>query len=245
LHVAHDEIASKAQQLRALVHRVVTIQEAERQRIASDLHDGITQAILGAIYELQALRKRHRGGGDELDRRLDECQQLLDSTLIEMKHIIYQLRPRALDELGLLPALQNLGASIRAHHNLEVDVSIFGAASAYPLAADVELAVYRIVQEATQNSIRHAQASRITISIEFRPTLLRVSVADNGRGFTREEVVAGLGLVGIRERAQAVGGTLQSHSLPGQGTHILLEIPPGGVAARPNLSPHSQEESRP
>jgi signal transduction histidine kinase len=228
LRVANDEIASKAQQLRALIHRVTTIQEAERQRIASDLHDGITQAILGAIYELQALRKRNRRSDDTIDRRLDECQQLLEGTLIEMKHIIYELRPRALDELGLLAALQNLAASIRAHHGVAVECRVVGASAAYPLSGDVELAVYRIVQEATQNCIRHSGGKQLTISVEFRPALLRVHIADDGQGFAAGAVVAGLGLVGMRERAQAVGGTLWVQSAPGQGTKVTLEIPPGG-----------------
>jgi signal transduction histidine kinase len=222
LSQARDEIAAKAEQLRALVRRVVHVQESERQRIAHDLHDSVTQAILAAIYELHALRRRVGAPIPEAARQIDECRQLLDSTLAEMKAIIYALRPRALDELGLLAALENFAGAARAHHGLEVLFQTSGAA--YPLSPDVELAIYRIVQEATQNCIRHAAAGCVTIGVEFRPRQLRVTVADDGRGFSPAQAAAGLGLAGMRERAQALGGQLTIASRAGDGTRISLEL---------------------
>ena len=222
LRLARDEIAAKAEQLRALVRRVVMVQESERQRIAHDLHDSVTQAILAAIYELHALRRRAAGQSHEFDRQLEECRQLLDSTLLEMKQIIYALRPRALDELGLLAALEHFAIAARAHHGLEIGFQATG--TTYPLAADVELAIYRIVQEATQNCIRHAGARAVTISVEFRPRQLRVAVSDDGCGFDPARAGDGLGLAGMRERAQALGGQLAISSRLGGGTRICLEL---------------------
>ncbi len=222
LRHAHNEIATKAEQLRALVCRVVQIQESERQRIAHDLHDSVTQAILGAIYELQALRRRIGGQRTELIHPIDECRQLLEHTLVEMKTIIYALRPRALDELGLLAALENFVAASSLHYGLEITFQVSG--SAYPLTDDVELAIYRIVQEATQNSFRHAAARSMTIGVEFRPRQLRVTVVDDGHGFDPTQVGDGLGILGIRERAQALGGQLMITSQIGQGTRITLDL---------------------
>lgn len=227
LSLARDEIAAKAAQLRALVHRVVQVQEAERQRIAHDLHDSITQDILGAIYELQAIKRRLSAETSETNRRLEACQHLLNSTLLEMKHIIYELRPRALDELGLLAALENFARATEAHHQLQVSFQVLG--TAYPLPQDTELAIYRIVQEATQNSIRHAAARAIVITVEFRPEVLRVRVCDDGCGFDPDHSAAGLGLVGMRERAQALGGHLWVDSGVEQGTNIVCELPRASV----------------
>ena len=222
LRYAHNEIAAKAEQLRALVCRVVQIQESERQRIAHDLHDSVTQSILGAIYELQALRRRISGLRVEFVQPIDECRQLLEHTLVEMKTIIYALRPRALDELGLLAALENFVAASALHYGLEISFQVSG--SAYPLTHDVELAIYRIVQEATQNSFRHAAARSMTIGVEFRPRQLRVTVVDDGCGFDPIHVGDGLGILGIRERAQALGGHLVITSQIGQGTRITLDL---------------------
>jgi signal transduction histidine kinase len=139
-----------------------------------------------------------------------------------MKTIIYALRPRALDELGLLAALENFVAASSLHYGLEITFQVSG--SAYPLTDNVELAIYRIVQEATQNSFRHAAARSMTIGVEFRPRQLRVTVVDDGRGFDPTQVGDGLGILGIRERAQALGGQLMITSQIGQGTRITLDL---------------------
>jgi signal transduction histidine kinase len=222
LRQARDQLAAKAEQLSALLRRVVHVQEAERQRIAHDLHDGVTQSILAAIYELHALRRRIGGPDGDADRRIAGSQQLLDSTLHEMKRIIYALRPRALDELGLIAALEHLAAEIRERHGLEVVLEIAGAPS--QLADEIELAIYRIVQEATQNSLRHAAASQLRIEVEFAPRLLCVSVGDDGCGIAAERAGGGLGLAGMRERAQALGGRLEIVSEAGAGTRIVFAL---------------------
>ena len=222
LRQARDQLAAKAEQLSALLRRVVHVQEAERQRIAHDLHDGVTQSILATIYELHALRRRIGGPGSDADRRIAGSQQLLDSTLHEMKRIIYALRPRALDELGLIAALEHLVAEIRARHALEVRLEIAG--TPIQLADEIELAIYRIVQEATQNSLRHAAARQLWIQVEFAPQLLCVSVADDGCGIAAGRAGGGLGLAGMRERAQALGGRLEIVSQAGAGTRIAFEL---------------------
>jgi signal transduction histidine kinase len=222
LQVAGDEIAAKAEQLRALVRRVVKVQEAERQRIAHDLHDGVTQSILAAIYELHAVRRRLDGAHD-VDRRVDECQQLLDGALQEMKHIIHALRPRALDELGLVPALENFAASVRDQRGIGVSFDVRGAA--YQIPRDAELAIYRIVQEAFQNSWRHANATAMALKVNFETEAVYVEISDDGRGFDPKQVREGLGLVGIRERADALNAQVKIDSAPDVGTRIAVRLP--------------------
>lgn len=223
LREARDEITEKAEQLRALVRRVVEIQEAERQRIAIDLHDGVSQSILAAIYELQALRLRLKGDNGDADGRVDGCQKLLEMSLQDMKQIIYALRPHALDEFGLIPALESLSSSIQLHHNLRTSFHVGGVSFAMP--PEMELAIYRMVQEAFQNAVRHAEASEVALTVDFASDNLALAVSDNGIGFSAEAVRGGLGLMGMRERVQALDGDLTIDTAPGRGTSINLVIP--------------------
>ena len=227
LRDARDEIERKARELQALLRRLVGVQEEERRRIAYDLHDSVAQSILASTYELQALRRRV-GDSPDLDQRLTQCQRLLDSTLREMKQIIYALRPTVLDELGLIPALENYLASLPASVPIATDIRIDG--TPFTLGPEADLAVYRIVQEACQNAVRHAGARSFGLVLSFSETWLEVSICDDGCGFTIDAAENGLGLVGIRERASAVGGEVTIDSSPGLGTNIVIGVPSGATA---------------
>jgi len=222
LREAHDEIARKAGELQALWRRVVDVQERERQRIAYDLHDSVAQSILASTYQLQTIRRRIRDNPD-LDQRLSECQAMLDETLAEMKQIIYALRPHVLDELGLVAALENYVAALPPAGGFKTRITITG--NPQPLRAEVELAIFRIVQEACQNALRHASASGLDLALDYSGAQIGVSIVDDGTGFVFDEATLGLGLVGIRERMQVVGGQLQIESAPGAGTRIAFTIP--------------------
>jgi signal transduction histidine kinase len=226
LQDARDEIAHKAHELQALLRRLVGVQEEERRRIAYDLHDSVAQSILASTYELQALRRRVVD--PEFDQRLTQCQRMLDTTLQEMKQIIYALRPTVLDELGLIPALENYLSSLPASVSLATDISVSG--TPFALGPEADLAVYRIVQEACQNAVRHAGAERLELLLDFASTRLEVSIRDDGCGFALDAAEQGLGLVGIRERANAVGGEVSIDSRPGQGTNIIIGVPGGSAA---------------
>lgn len=226
LQDARDEIEHKALELQALLRRLVGVQEEERRRIAYDLHDSVAQSILASTYELQALRRRVVD--PEFDQRLIQCQRMLDTTLREMKQIIYALRPTVLDELGLIPALENYLSSLPASISLATDISVSG--TPFALGPDVDLAVYRIVQEACQNAVRHAGAQKLDLILDFAPSRLEVSIRDDGCGFALDATEQGLGLVGIRERANAVGGEVSIDSRPGQGTNIIIGVPGGSAA---------------
>lgn len=222
LRQARDELETKAAELRALVHRVVEVQEAERKRIAGELHDSIIQSILAVNYELQALRRRIGHSSADADTWIDSCQRMLDGTLQEMKQIIHALRPRALDELGLLAALEHLMEATRATYGQQVSFATSG--EVYALPARHELAIYRIVQEAIQNGVRHARAGMIHVQLSFAVEELLVCISDDGSGFEPQQGNYGLGLVSMRERAQEIGGELKLHSAIGQGTQICVRL---------------------
>lgn len=150
---------------------------------------------------------------------------MLDTTLREMKQIIYALRPTVLDELGLIPALENYLASLPSNVPLAAEIRVDG--TPFALGPDVDLAIYRIVQEASQNAVRHAGARNLNLTLAFGPSRLDVAIRDDGRGFALDAAELGLGLVGIRERAHAVGGEVAIESRPGGGTSILIGV--GGI----------------
>lgn len=226
LSEARDEIERKAHELQALLRRLVNVQEEERRRIAYDLHDSVAQSILASTYELQAVRRRVVDNQD-LDQRLIQCQRLLDVTMRDMKQIIYALRPTVLDELGLIPALENYLGSLPGSVSLSTGIQVEG--KPMPLGPDCDLAVYRIVQEACQNAMRHAGASTLELNLRFSDAWLEVSIRDDGCGFTPDTTERGLGLVGIRERASAVGGHVSIESHPGRGTCIVIGVPGANV----------------
>lgn len=221
LEEAHRDISAKAEALRALWRRLVEVQETERQRIAHDLHDSAAQSILAATYQLQSIRRRVAGDPD-LERRTTECQQTLDATHREMKQIIYALRPTLLDELGLVAALENHAAGLRRITGLDVTLRVSGTARALP--AEIELAIYRVVQEACQNCVRHARAASLVLSVDFEPGHVTVAIADDGDGFDGDSAHGGLGLVSMRERSHAVGARLALETAPGDGTRIVFTL---------------------
>jgi len=233
LREAHDSIAAQTEQLRALVRQVVMVQENERQRIAHELHDSLVQAILAVMYQLHAIRRRIGASVPAgVLEQIDDSRQLLEGALLEMKSIIHALRPRALDELGLLAALKHFAQAAGEHHDGTITFRSSGAA--YTLHPDIELPIYRIVQEATQNAMRHAAANLIAISVECRPNMLRVIVNDDGCGFDPGSTSDGLGLVGMRERAQAIGAQLSITSAAARGTRVRLEVPRSVIDGGPD-----------
>ncbi|QQA44698.1 GAF domain-containing sensor histidine kinase [Pelagovum pacificum] len=222
LEQAHQDISEKAEALRALWRRLVDIQETERKRIAHDLHDSAAQSILAATYQLQSIRRRVSDQPD-LERRTTECQRTLDATLNEMKQIIYALRPTLLDEMGLVAALENHAGGLRRITNLKVDMQVIGTPR--PLTADIELAIYRIIQEACQNCVRHADARKLALVVAFDSDIVTVSIEDDGRGFSEDAAQGGLGLIGMRERSHAIGAELVLSAIPGTGTRLELRLP--------------------
>ncbi len=194
-------------------------QEQERARVARDLHDEVNQSLTGLLLRLEAVREE---APPELAAELETTKGLANQAMRELLSLARQLRPTALDDLGLVAALggqveQIAAGSVEAKLHSEGDFS--------DLADDVQLVVYRVAQEALANAARHSGATRIEVTLRRSEDGVELSIADDGRGFVFEQSEAGLGIAGMRERALLVGGELTIESRPDQGTTVRLAIP--------------------
>jgi two-component system sensor histidine kinase UhpB len=198
--------------------RVLAAQEAERLRIARELHDELGQTLTAVA--LRAEHAAQRGG--EGDREFAEVAQIVQRGLADVRRISLELRPGALEELGLVNAVISLCARVSEQTGMRIRRQLEGPLP--DLAPEVELAVYRIAQEALTNAVRHSRASEVTVSLSCSKGELVLSVKDDGEGLP-EDVVAGGGLTGMRERAMLIGAALEIESIPSAGVEVRLRLP--------------------
>jgi two-component system sensor histidine kinase UhpB len=195
-------------------------QEEERARVARDLHDEVNQSLTGLLLRLEAARE---AAPPELEGELAETKALANQAMRELLSLARQLRPTALDDLGLVAAIAGQVDQI-ARGGVEAVLREEGDFS--DLDDDVQLVVYRVAQEALTNAARHSEAKRIGVSLRCSGGGVELEVADDGRGFAFEQSERGLGIGGMRERALLVGAELTIESRPGHGTTVRLQIPP-------------------
>ena len=228
-----EELALKAQQLQRLLTETISVQEEERARIARDMHDGVTQLLIGALYETQAARELLRDTGHPALVKLERAQDLLHQVEGETRRVIGDLHPPILDTMGLAPALKRYVTAFEDIFHLPCVFHMVG--QPFLLSNKTELAVYRIVQEALHNVESHARAQSATITLNSQTDELHIVVEDDGQGFDPNEVLANpgehYGLLSMLERAQSIGARLQVDSAPGQGTRIHLVVPGLGQSA--------------
>jgi signal transduction histidine kinase len=193
--------------------------------VAHSLHDEVQQQLVLVSLSLDDLR---RSAPSVLAPRIEHTLRQIDEVSDRVRTLSHELRPRVLDDLGLVPALELLAQGMARRHHVRID--ILGSAGGR-LKPAVETALYRVAQEGLQNVVRHAAAERIEIRLERTHDRLRFMVHDDGRGFDPLDVArranAGLGLIGMRERVQGVGGALHVESSPGQGTRLTALVPVG------------------
>lgn len=211
-----------------LLRRLVTAQEEERRRISRELHDQTGQHLTALLLGLKTLNNSSGNGSASLHKGLLHLQKLTERLVDEAHHLAWELRPAALDDLGLETALSNYVEKWSERSSISLD--FHSGLDKLRLPAPVETAVFRIVQEALTNVLKHAQANRVSVMLEYRNDELLVIVEDNGCGFQPEVPLTekergGLGLVGIHERVALVGGKLNIESEPGSGTTLVVRIP--------------------
>lgn len=231
-----------ARRLRATSHRLLTVQEAERRTLARELHDAVGQELTALSLNLTII---DAGLPDtttpKLRERLDDSQELLEETTRHLRNIMVELRPAGLDELGLLAALKE--HALQVARRTEVAVKVSGVEPRPRLMPTGEIALFRIVQEALNNVVKHAQAREATISLQQNSHAIVLIVSDNGIGFdtARKPVMGGYGMgtTTMRERADTIGAQLTLESVPGKGTRIAVELswPPQASAAPPRAAP--------
>jgi PAS domain S-box-containing protein len=223
----YEQVQVGRVQLQSLSRRLVEVQESERRRIARELHDDAGQALTSLMVGLRLL-ERDADHPEAVLKRVAELRQMADGVLENLHRLAMDLRPASLDHVGLASALQQYVEVFGRQNGLGVQFDALGL-EGERLAPEVETNVYRIVQEALTNVVRHAQAKRVSVLLERRGDRLLAIVEDDGVGFDTEEAAARerMGLFGMRERAEMVGGTLALESSPGRGTTIFVEAPYG------------------
>ena len=224
LVTAQRAVQESERQLRNLSNRLQQAQEAERQRLARELHDELGQVLTGLKIEMARVDRRIPEEAEELGQHLEQAQQLVDSALMTVRRVATSLRPQILDDLGLRAALDWLlqevcsRAGLRTHFSFNLPQT---------LSAERSITVFRSCQEALTNVVRHAQASSVSLSVRVEGGELVVEIVDDGQGFQPAKTESQrLGLVGMRERAHHLGGSLEI--LPGpseQGTLLRLRLP--------------------
>jgi signal transduction histidine kinase len=210
--------------LREQFAQVTAAQEEERQRIARDLHDGLVPVLASLSIRLHTVGKRLER---EEHPSADEIRELAEQAQAgsrDIRRLVHDLRPVALDELGLVPALRQHLARCRREHNLVVE---FVADEGERLPAAVETALFRIVQEAVNNVLRHAHAQQVGVTLNRDVDHVQVQIVDDGQGFDTHLPRSGrhIGLWSMRERVEQLGGQFEVHSAPGQGTAVTALIP--------------------
>jgi two-component system sensor histidine kinase UhpB len=194
-------------------------QEEERARVARDLHDEVNQSLTGLLLRLEAARE---AAPPELEAELAETKALAHQAMRELLSLARQLRPTALDDLGLVAAI---GGQVEQLARGEIEAELDTVGDFSGLGDDAQLVVYRVAQEALSNAARHSDAGRVDVRLRRRGGDVELEVADDGRGFAFDESEGGLGLAGMRERALLIGGELTIESRPGRGTTVRLTVP--------------------
>lgn len=226
-----DELSRDRVELNLLASQVIRAQEDERRRIARELHDDTAQVLFAQLLRLGALK----GSDDKAVHDLAESlEQMTSEALESVRRLALELRPPALDDLGLLAALGDLAQ--RFADQLRIPVDYLPRGSRGRLAPDVELVLYRVAQEALTNIAKHAGAKAVWIDLDRLQADVSISIRDNGHGFDPKTAVSsdgrglGLGMFGMEERVALVGGRFRVWSAPGQGTEIFAYIPLGANA---------------
>jgi two-component system, NarL family, sensor histidine kinase UhpB len=226
-----DEIERLAQSFRRLLDRieserrrggrlVVRAQEEERRRLARDLHDEVNQALTAILLRLEALAQDEP---PERTREVGELKLLVNQAMEELTGLARQLRPSALDDHGLVPAIEAQLRRFSSRAGVESSIATHGDPSV--LGEDEQIAIYRVAQEALTNAGRHSGASHVEVEVTLKDACVELRVSDDGQGFEPSaESSEGLGLKGMAERARLVGGELDVRSAPGNGTTVTLRI---------------------
>lgn len=221
------EALEEAKQHQLMGLKVIQAQEEERKRVAREIHDGPAQSMANVVLRSEIVEKMLKNERIlEAQMELHELKEMVRLSLADVRRIIFDLRPMALDDLGLVPTLQKYIQTYEDRTKISVDLVVFGVEQ--PLKSSVKAAMFRLVQECLNNVEKHSGASMVQVKIEFQENTLRLVVKDDGIGFDQAAQKAkggSYGLLGMRERAQLLEGTMELQSSPGEGTKVMFQIP--------------------
>lgn len=238
-----DRVKAQGIQLRQLFGRVISTQEAERQRIARELHDGAAQMLTALLLQVEGMACALPADSPAAETMAPAAREYARQALEEMRRVILDLRPPALDDLGLVAALREYARQKLSESDILMDFEI--VRGPVHLDSSLEIAVFRIIQEAINNVANHSNAAHAAIVLECGPDVFRATVKDDGKGFILQNVIRstpGVGIMGMLERAEIIGGHLSVLSEPGAGTQVSLEVPIDGEYG--NNSSHESPHCR-
>jgi len=226
------QLEERNRELQALSERAINAQEEERRAIAQGLHDDTGQALSMLIIHLDRIDEHIPARQKELKQQIVDARALAANSLTELRRIFSGLRPAILDDLGLIPAIRWYARSHLEPVGIQVEVKEPGTPA--ELSTAIATTLFRITQEAVSNIVRHAGARSVTIALQLNDGVVSLRIEDDGHGFdpgnaSREAVeLQRLGLLGIRERAELLGGQVQIESAPEKGTSVQVSVPLGG-----------------
>jgi PAS domain S-box-containing protein len=227
---AEEALQKSHEQLRSLTSRLAQVEENQRRNIARELHDRIGQNLAALNINLSIIRKQlSPEGGDKVTAQFDDSTRLIEEMIGHVRDLMGDLRPHLLEDYGLVAALRRYAQLFAGRYGLSVNLQ--ETSKPFPrFSVDVETTLFRVAQEAMNNVALHAQATQVSLQLEKPDETIRLVIADNGIGFdpspsARREKTPGWGLISMRERIEAIGGTFRVVSSAGQGTQIILEIP--------------------
>ncbi|WP_082233347.1 sensor histidine kinase [Halobacillus massiliensis] len=205
--------------------QIIEAQEEERRRLSREIHDGPAQALANVMLRSDLVERTFKERGiDEALEEIRNVRKLVRAALHDVRRIIYDLRPMALDDLGLIPTLKKYLTNVEEYSNVQIRFLSLG--SEERIDSKYEVAIFRLIQEAVQNAVKHAEATGIDVKIELKSHMAAIIIKDDGKGFDpwkkREK---SFGLVGMRERVDMVNGELHINSKPGEGTIVTIHLP--------------------
>ena len=221
-----EQVFSAQRRLRQMAQQVVSAQEEERRRLSRELHDEAGQALTALRIGLQLIRSDLPAGSELLQQRLGEAIGLAETTMDEIRNLAQNLRPPALDAVGLSATLEGFCRDFAERTRLTID---YHGTELSPLPEEVNICLYRFVQEALTNVAKHAQATHVQVALRSDAEAIHLLVQDNGRGLGKNWPASrrspGIGLVGMHDRLDLLGGWLEIESQPGEGTRLVAYIP--------------------
>ncbi|GBF10515.1 sensor histidine kinase [Tepidibacillus sp. HK-1] len=223
-----SEAVESAQYKQMFGLKIIQAQEEERKRVAREIHDGPAQSMANVVLRTEiAERFMNVKQMDQAIQELKDLKFMVRQSLADVRKIIFDLRPMALDDLGLFPTLRKYIQEMAKRDNLDIDLSLVGRERRLP--SGMEVAIFRLVQEALNNVVKHAQATKAVVKVEFQSEQIEVSVKDNGIGFDEEEQEkqkeGHFGLMGMKERVDLLEGDLEIQSIKNKGTTIKIRVP--------------------
>lgn len=221
------EALESAKQHQLMGLKIIQAQEEERKRVAREIHDGPAQSMANVVLRSEIVEKMLKNERIlEAQMELHELKEMVRLSLTDVRRIIFDLRPMALDDLGLVPTLQKYIQTCEERIESSIDLVVFGVEP--PLRSSVKAAIFRLVQECLNNVEKHARASNVQVKLEFLQDSLSLVVKDNGVGFDLDKRMAtggSFGLLGMKERVQLLEGSVEMQSAPGEGTKVIFQIP--------------------